>query len=136
MLLHQAAAFRKILSFSFAFVLQSTEVGTHFIGQTGKAIQQFGIVQKHFIFPGILVHNIVVHFTPAFLEQRSSLNFNIVAFVLDDVMQGTVNTVGNDFNLRTIINLAITCPLIRFRTFGNIIVVRIFIKVVETVPDV
>ena len=46
------------------------------------------------------------------------------------------DTVRDDFQFLAGINLAVAGPLVGFGPFGNIVMVRIFIKVPETIPDI
>ena len=74
-------------------MLHPAEVGTHFICQTGESIQKFGVITEHFVILRILVHDVVVNFTLAFLEQGSALDLDVLSLILDNIMQGSVDTV-------------------------------------------
>ena len=117
------------LAHIFFLLLHSAEIRTHFICQTGKTVQKLGVVTEHFVVLRFLVNNIVVNFTPAFLEQRSTLDFNILTLILDNIMQGTVDTIGNNLDLIAVINLAVTGSLVGSGTFRQIRMIGIFIKI-------
>ena len=93
-------------------MLHSPEVGTHFISQTGQAIKQFGIIPEHFVILRFLVHDVMIHFAPAFLEQGSALNLDVLTLILDNIMQGSVDAIGNDLDLVSVIDLAVTGALV------------------------
>ena len=111
------------------FLLHPAERGTHFICQTGEPVQKLGVVTEHLVVLRFLVHDIVVNLPPAFLEQGSALNFNILPLILDNIMQGSVDTIGNDLDLVSVINLAVAGTLVGSGTFRQIIMVGIFIKI-------
>ena len=113
-----------------------SEVGTHFVGQTGEPIQQFGIVPEHLVIFCFLVDDIVINLAPAFLEQRPSLDFNILPLILDNIMQGTVDAVGNNLDLVAVINLAVASSLIRSGTLRQIIMFGIFIEIRQTILNI
>ena len=117
-------------------MLHPPEVGTHFIGKAGQPVQELGIIPEHFIILCILVDNVMIHFSPAFLKQGSALDFDILPLVLDNIVERTVDAVGNDFNLFTVIYFAVTCSLIGSGTLCHIIVVRIIIKILKTILNI
>ena len=110
--MRQTSAFYKVSVVTFTLMLHSAEVGTHFVCQTGKTVQKFGIVPEHLVILRFLIYNIVINFAPAFLKQRSALDFNILSPILDDIMQGAVDAVGNNLDLVAVINLAVTGALV------------------------
>ena len=78
----------------------------------------------------------MVNLAPALLEQGSSLDFHVVAFILDDVVQRTVNAVGLDVDELLIVNAGITSPAVYLRALRNVIVIRVVIKIQQTVFNV
>ena len=116
--------------------LESAEIGTHLIRKAGQAVEQLGIVQEHLVILGIFVDDVVIDFAPALLKQRAALNFDIVALVLDDIVQGAVDAVGDDVDLRAVIDFGVTGALVCLGALGDVIVVGVLIKVPEPVPDI
>ena len=119
-----------------SLLFHPAEVGTHLIGQAGQTVQQLGIIPEHFVVLCFLVDDVVIHFAPAFLEQSSALDFHIVAFVLDGVVQGAVDTGGNDINLAAGIDLGIAGAFIGLGALRNIVVIGVTVKIVESVINV
>ena len=78
----------------------------------------------------------MIHFAPAFLKQGSALDFDILPLVLHNVVQRAVNAVGNNLDIRTVVDLAVAGPFIGTGTFCQIIVVRILVKICQTVLDI
>ena len=106
------------------------EVGTHLIRQTGKTIQQLRIIPEHFIIFCFFIDDVMVNFAPAFFKQGSALYFNIIAFVFDGVVQGSIDAGGNDVYFLSVVNFAVTGTLISFGTFCNVEMVWILIEII------
>ena len=128
------SAFRK--ASAFAFVLHPTEIGAHFVRQSGQTVQKLGVVTEHLIILRFLVYDIVIDFAPAFLEQGSALDLYIIPLVFDGIVQRTVDAGGDNVDLVAVIDLGITGALVRFGTFCNVVMIRIIIKVIQPVIDI
>ena len=75
----------------------------------------------------------MVNLTPPFLKERSSLNLHIMPFIFDNIVQRTVNSPGTDLDQLIIVNSTVSRPLIHFWPLCNIIVIRILIKIFQTI---
>ena len=78
----------------------------------------------------------MLDFSPAFFKQRSTLNFNIIPFVFHRIMQGSVNPACDNINFSTIIDPCIPASFINLGSFGDIIMIRIFIKVIQSIYNI
>ena len=117
-------------------MLHPAEIGAHLICHAGKPVQEFGIVPEHLIILGFFIDDIVVDLAPAFLEQGSALDLYIISLVLDGIVQRPVDTGGDDLDLTAVIDFGIACTLVGFGPFRNIKMVRVAVKIVETVVNI
>ena len=125
-----------VLTFGLSFLLKSAEIGTHFVRKTRKAVEHSGIILEHFVVFGFLINDVVVNFAPAFFKKGSALDFKVVAFIFYDIVQGTLDSVGDDFDFISDINLAVAGALISSRALRKVIMFGVFVKIFKTVFDI
>lgn len=117
-------------------MMQSTEIGAHFIRKTGQAVEQLGIVAEYLDIFRFLIYNVVINLAPSFLKQCSALNLHIIHLVLDGIMQRTVDAGGDDINLIAVVDFCIAGSFVCLRPLCDVVVGRIIVKVIEAIVDV
>ncbi len=78
----------------------------------------------------------MVDLAPSLLKEGSSLDFHIIALILDDIMKRAVNTVRLDIDQLFIIDAGISRPAIYLRALCDIAVFRVVIKIQEAVFNI
>ena len=78
----------------------------------------------------------MIDLAPAFFKQSSSLDFHVIALIFDDIVKRSVNTIRFDVDEFFIVDTGITGTTVHLRPLRNVIVLRIIIKIQDTVFDI
>ena len=75
----------------------------------------------------------MVYLTPPLLKQGSPLDFHIVSLILDNIVKGTVYSIGLNLNQILIINSGVPVPAVNLWPFRNVIMSGVLIKILDAV---